>query len=112
LPLENWADLLPFVPRRQLVKLLLQIDNYHFTTIIEYVLNEVGQISLGQLHILSPKKDEANGGAIVEMRKHFVCQNQITNLLDVPLPKNATTFQSIKLRFLISLYISNISMYI
>jgi hypothetical protein len=96
--LENWADLLPFVPRRQLVKLLLQIDNYHFSTIIEYVLNEVGQISLGHLHIVAPRQTFAFMVPIVDVyKKGWPILRTI--MPDEPIPKNVKTFDTIKLRF-------------
>jgi hypothetical protein len=98
LPLENWSDLLPHVPRRQLVKLLLEIDNYHFSTIIDYVLN-VGQISLGHLHFQPPSENFAFSGPIVEVRKKGWPILR-TTMPDVPMQKNVTNFKSIKFRFL------------
>jgi hypothetical protein len=106
LPLENWSDLLPFVPRRQLAKLLLQIGNYHFSTILQYVLNEVGQIPLGQLHIQPPRENFAFSGPIVEVHKKGWAILR-TAVPDVPMPKNVTNFKSIKLRFFLIYFIIN-----
>jgi hypothetical protein len=95
--LENWVDLFGFVPRQQLAKLLLQVGDYQFSTILQYVLNEVGQITLGNLHILVPKEDGANG-PIVKVPKQIGWHIQQANLLDVPMPKNITHFKAIQLR--------------
>jgi hypothetical protein len=98
LPLENWSDLLPFVPRRQLVKLLLEIDDYRFSTIIEYVLNEVGQISLGILRIVAIRQTFAFSGPIVEVyKKGWLTMKTIMS--DEPIPKNVINFDKIILRF-------------
>jgi hypothetical protein len=98
--LENWADLLPFVPRRQLVKLLLEIDNYRFSTIIDYVLNEVGQLSLGHLRTVSPRQSFAFSGPLVEVYKKGLPVFR-TPMPDEPIPKNVKNFDKIKLRFFI-----------
>jgi hypothetical protein len=86
------------VPHRQLVKLLLQIDNYHFSTIIEYVLNEVGQITLGHLHIVAPREHFAFRGPIVEVYKTGWPIRK-TIMSDEPIPNNVTNFDKITLRF-------------
>jgi hypothetical protein len=95
--LENWADLLPFVPRRQLVKLLLEIDNYHFSTIIDYVLNEVGQISLGHLRIVAPRQNFAFNDPSVEVYKKG-WPSLPRAMPDEPIPKNVKNFDKITLR--------------
>jgi hypothetical protein len=98
LPLENWADLLPFVPRRQLAKLLLQINNCQFITILHYVLYEVGQITLCELRILAPKVNSAIVGPIVEVHR-VGWQILQTKLPDEPIPTNIRNFDNIRLRF-------------
>jgi hypothetical protein len=42
LPTENWADLLPFVPRRQLVEIVKQLGDRQFAKILQFFLTEVG----------------------------------------------------------------------
>jgi hypothetical protein len=102
LPLENWADLLQFVPRRQLAKLLLQINNCQFINILHYVLYEVGQITLCELRILAPKENNfAIVGPIVDVLR-VGWQILQTKLPEEPIPTNIRNFESITLRFFLN----------
>jgi hypothetical protein len=94
--MENWADLLPFVPRHQLVKLLLQLGDSdqlppgdwaafgfvprrllvplpfqfgdrQFVSILQKYLNEVGHVTLGHLRIEAAEQNHAIDGPIVEV---------------------------------------------
>jgi hypothetical protein len=98
LPLENWSDLLPFVPRRQLVALLFQLGDYQFASILQFCLNEDGHITLGHLRIRAPKENDP----IVQLCK-MVGRNYIsvleTPLPDEPIPKNVHSFNSLTFRF-------------
>jgi hypothetical protein len=100
LPLENWSDLLPFVPRRQLVALLFQLGDDQFASILQYCLNEDGHITLGHLRIRASKQN----GPIVELCKmirwNYLAHVLETNLPDEPIPKNVLNFNSLTLRFL------------
>jgi hypothetical protein len=99
LPLENWSDLLPFVPRRQLVALLFQLDDRQFASILQYCLNEDGHITLGDLRIRAPKQN----GPIVELWKMtwpYMTPVLETCLPDAPIPKNVHSFNSLTFRFL------------
>jgi hypothetical protein len=58
---------LPFVPRRQLVEIVKQLGDRQFTKILQFFLTQVGQITLGHLRIVAPRKND--GGPIVEVRK-------------------------------------------
>jgi hypothetical protein len=108
LPLENWADLLPLVPRHQLVQLLFQLDDRQFAKILLFFLTEVGQITLGHLRIVAPREYAPNGGPIVEVRKRFWPHWETlppidleTNLPEGPMPNNVKDFKLIELRFAI-----------
>jgi hypothetical protein len=97
--LENWSDLLPFVPRSQLVALLFQLDDRQFASILQYCLNEDGHITLGHLRIVTPRQN----GPIVELCK--ITRGYLTPVLetpmpDEPIPKNVHNFKSLTLRFL------------
>jgi hypothetical protein len=99
LPLENWADLLPFVPRRQLARLLFQLDDRQFVFILQYCLNEVGQTALGHLRVLAPRQI----GELCQMLGwHMVARAPMpeTTMPDKPIPKNVHHFKSLTLRFL------------
>jgi hypothetical protein len=112
LPLENWADLLPFVPRLQLVEIVKQLNDHQFAKILQFFLTEVGQITLDNLRIVAPRENDPNGGGpIVEVRKKvppFRAQLVVlppsdleTNLPEGPMPTNIKNFKRIELRFAI-----------
>jgi hypothetical protein len=111
LPLENWTDLLPSVPRRQLVQLLFQLGDRQFASILQFFLTEVGQITLGHLRIVAPRENDPNGGGpVVEVRKGLSDwewthpPDMETNLPEGPMPKNVNNFKRIELRFAIAIY--------
>jgi hypothetical protein len=112
LPLENWADLLPFVPRHQLVEIIKQLGDRQFASILQFFLTKEGQITLGYLRIAAPRENDPNGdGPIVEVRKQMpIPQFNLpvrspsdleTNLPAVPMPTNVKDFELIELRFAI-----------
>jgi hypothetical protein len=105
LPLENWTDLLPFVPRRQLVEIVKQLGDRQFARILQFFLTEVGQITFSHLCIVAPQ--ENGGSPIVEVRK-FCSEwgmrppsDLETNLPEGPMPPNVKDFKIIELRFAI-----------
>jgi hypothetical protein len=91
--------LLPFVPRRQLAKLLLQIHHRQFSTILQYVLNEVGKITLGHLRIVAPEQTFESNDPIVELYTHGWPPTLRAIMPDEPIPKNVKNFDKIRLRF-------------
>jgi hypothetical protein len=101
--LENWADLLPFVPRHQLVALLFQLGDRQFASILQYCLNEVGHVTLGHMRIWKPN---AIDGPIVEVTKMLGRTPVVlkTTMPDEPIPKNVHNFNSIKFRYLLFRY--------
>jgi hypothetical protein len=96
--LENWSDLLPLVPRRQLVALLFILGDRQFAGILQFCLNEDGHITLGHLRIMPPKENNAIDGPIVELIK-MMSPVLETPMPDEPIPKNVHNFNSITLRF-------------
>jgi hypothetical protein len=103
LPLENWSDLLPFVPRLQLVPLLFQVGDRQFASILQYCLNEVGQITLGHLRIRPPKENGPIDGPIVELLQMpglDLIPVLKSPMPDEPIPKNVHNFHSLTFRFL------------
>jgi hypothetical protein len=97
--LENWADLLPFVPRRQLLSLLFKLDDRRFASILQYCLNEDGHITLGHLCIRAPYFID-DDGPIVQLTKDFGCLPILeTPLPDEPIPKNVHNFNLLTIRF-------------
>jgi hypothetical protein len=104
LPLENWADLLPFVPRLQLVEIVKQLGDRQFAKILQFFLTRVGRITLGYLSIVAPRENDPNSfGPIVEVCRHYprIPIDLETNLPEGPIPTNVTDFKLIKLRFAI-----------
>jgi hypothetical protein len=126
LPLENWADLLPFVPRHQLVEIVKQLNDRQFAKILQFFLTEVGQIALGHLRIVGPRfgpwqnDPSGYGGPIVEVRKEMLPLQRPdtwdvwppspsdleTNLPEGPIPANVKGFKLIELRFAVKLYLT------
>jgi hypothetical protein len=115
LPLENWADLLPFVPRRQLVKIVKQLGDRQFAKILQFFLSDLCQITLDHMRIVAPRRNDPNpngDGPIVEVRKEMPqfysswgmqrppCDLE-TNLPEGPMPNNVKDFKLIELRFAI-----------
>jgi hypothetical protein len=96
--LENWADLLPFVPRRQLVALLFQLGDPQFASILQYCLNEEGHITLGHLRLLAPK-EKVPILELCQMIGWNITPLMETTLPDEPIPKNVHGFKAITLRF-------------
>jgi hypothetical protein len=109
LPLENWADLLPFVPRHQLVEIIKQLGDRQFASILQFFLTKEGQITLAHLRIVAPRENDPNdGGPIVEVRKRLwhdweprLPMDLETNLPERPMPTNVKDFKLIELRFAI-----------
>jgi hypothetical protein len=108
--LENWADLLPSVPRQQLVEIVKQLGDRQFASILQFFLTKEGQITLDHLRIVTPRENDQNGcGPIVEVRKKmqkFLFEfhplppsNLDTALPEGPMPTNVKDFKLIDLRF-------------
>jgi hypothetical protein len=53
--LENWHDLLAFVPRPQLGLIVPQIGDRQFASIIQPFLHEIGEITIGKMRIIKPR---------------------------------------------------------
>jgi hypothetical protein len=126
LPLENWADLLPFVPRRQLVEIVKQLNDRQFASILQFFLTKVGQITLGHLRIMVPgpwhNDPSGCGGPIVEVRTQMPPwrfqwdvppppSDLETKLPEGPMPNNVKDFKLIELRFAISIYLQTYTIY-
>jgi hypothetical protein len=108
LPLENWADVLPFVRRHQLVELVKQLGDRQFAKNLQFFLTQVGQITLGHLRIVAPREND-DGGPIVEVRKPFLSECEWASDLETkvpggPMPNNVRDFKLIELRFAIVIY--------
>jgi hypothetical protein len=122
LPSENWFDLLEFVPRSQLAKIVPKIGNRQFATIIQTFLHEYGQFTLDKIKIIRPYDEHPSDNGCPRVR---VWQKQMhrfvrVKLADAQVPKNIANFKLIKLRFAalfkqtkltckISMFISDIS---
>jgi hypothetical protein len=98
LPLENWADLLPFLPSKHLVALLLHFGDRQFASILQFCLNKLG-IFIGCLRIVPPSEKDAMlkvwPGYEIGWSKQMVRMM----LPDGPMPKNVKDFKSINLRW-------------
>jgi hypothetical protein len=96
LPLENWHDLLAFVPRTQLGNGASQIGHYQFACIIQSFLHDkLKEITLGEMRIIAPRPDVSSDQAMVK-----VWPNEATNMPDWPMPGNIINFKQIDLKFI------------
>jgi hypothetical protein len=86
LPLETWIDVFGFVRRDELARLVPDIGHWHFATKAQYFLHEYGKITLGCLRI-------DKGEAVAQLIE------QELPLATVPLPKNITNFETLRLKF-------------
>jgi hypothetical protein len=104
------VDLLPLVPRQQLVKLFFQIEDRQLVYNLQFFLTKVGQITFDHLRIVPPKCNYAIEGPIVEVRKEMTAfyfavlhmptaKDLKTFLPEGPMPHNVKDFKSIHLRF-------------
>jgi hypothetical protein len=95
LPLENWHDLLAFVPRCQLGNVVSQIGHRQFARIIQSFLHdEVREITLGRMYIIPPRL-----GVCSDLPMVKVWPNKATNIPDWPIPANIKDFKEIHLKF-------------
>jgi hypothetical protein len=90
LPLENWCDLLAFVPRAQLGQIVPQIGDRQFARIIQAYLHEHGEITLGKIVITRPRGSVPSDRPMLRGR----------HLPDWPMPGNVKNFEEIDLKFL------------
>jgi hypothetical protein len=93
--LENWHDLLAFVPRSQLGNAVSEIGDYQFASIIQSFLHdEVRKITLGEMEIIPPRRYVSSDQPMVH-----VWPNTTTDMPDWPMPKNVKDFKGITFKF-------------
>jgi hypothetical protein len=94
LPLENWHDLLAFVPRNQLGNAVSQIGHRQFANIIQsFLYDPVRKITLGRMEIIPPRPNVPSDQPMVQ-----VWPNAATNMADWPMPGNIKEFKGIDLK--------------
>jgi hypothetical protein len=92
--LENWHDLLAFVPRNQLGNVVSEVGDYQFAYIIQSFLHDpVSKITLGKMRIIAPRPDVSSDQPMVK-----VWPNEATNMPDGPMPANIKDFKQIDLK--------------
>jgi hypothetical protein len=89
LPLENWFDLLALVPRSQLGQIVSQIGDRRFARIIQAFLHEHGEITLGKMVIIPPRRSVPSDRPMVKGWP----------LPDWPMPGNIKNFEAIDFKF-------------
>jgi hypothetical protein len=93
--LENWHDLLAFVPRPQLGNVASEAGGRQFAHILQSFLHdEVREITLSEMRIYAPRPDVSSDQPMVK-----VWPNEATNMLDWPMPGNVKDFKEIHLKF-------------
>jgi hypothetical protein len=94
--LENWHDLLAFVPRSQLGNVVSQIGHRQFARIIQSFLHDkLKEITLGKMEIIPPRPNVPSDQPLIR-----VWPNKATNIPDWPMPANIKDFKQINLKFL------------
>jgi hypothetical protein len=123
--LENWYDLLAFVPRRQLGNIVSEIGDYQFASIIQSFLHGFGKIKLGKMKIFALRRNlrlflldvglalirpiimlirpsiDIPPQPIVPLVRQMVKvrPNAATNMPDVSMPRNIKDFKKIEFQF-------------
>jgi hypothetical protein len=85
LPLENWHDLLSFVPRIQLGNLASQIGDHQFAYILQSFLHDkVREITLGKIRIIPPRRNVTSDNPVVHVwpSAEFKENRQFANILE------------------------------
>jgi hypothetical protein len=94
LPLENWHDLLAFVPRTQLGNVVSEIGDRQFANIIQSFLHdEVREITLAYMRIIAPRPDVPSDLPMVK-----IMDKAAINMPDWPMPGNIRNFKQIDLK--------------
>jgi hypothetical protein len=92
--LENWHDLLAFVPRSQMGNVVSEIGDRQFAYIIQSFLHDpVREITLGKIGMIPPRINVPSDQPMVT-----VWRNAATNLPDWPMPANIKDFKEINLK--------------
>jgi hypothetical protein len=87
---ENWFDIFPSVPRRQLGQIAPQMGR-QFAYKIQSFLHEHGDITLGRMEIVVPRPNVSTDRLMVRF-SHF---EEATDLPDWPMPGNIKNFHEI-----------------
>jgi hypothetical protein len=104
--LENWVDLLAFVPRRQLGKIVPKIGDRKFAKFVQFFLHKTGELTLDYIHINEPTDEDKatqNGRPLVKLWQHDELVPDL-KLPDWPMPENIKNFHYIRLRFLLPIF--------
>jgi hypothetical protein len=103
LPLETWADIFGFLPRRQLAEIVPEIGDWHFAERAQYFLHECSKITLDSLEIRRSSSWINRKVPIVKLYDDDDDEEHKTGwefpLADVPIPKNIKNFKYIHIRF-------------
>jgi hypothetical protein len=93
--LENWYDLLAFVPRYELGDIASAIGDRQFASILQLFLHdERREITLGRMEIIPPRPYAPNDRPLAKLHDGF-----LVDLPDWPMPENVKNFEQISLTF-------------
>jgi hypothetical protein len=103
--LENWFDLLAFVPRRQLGIFAYQVGDRQFAFILQSFLHdERREITLGRMNIIPPRYNvpsDRSMAMVRDSREEF--GYSAVDFPDWPMPANVINFDKISLKFVLFL---------
>jgi hypothetical protein len=112
--LENWADLLAFVPRRQLVAIVRQIGDRQFARALQFRIHEFGNISLREMSTHPVRRYMGSNNCMKDVLFFRGPPNRMKDVLlyrgrplkptlHGPIPKNVKNFNVIHLWFAFSI---------
>jgi hypothetical protein len=99
--LETWYDWLEFVPRHQLGKIVPEIGDRKFASIIQKFLHQYGEITIDRIQIVAPYEEDPNGPhPRVRAWKDYPTPLRF-EMAEAQMPANINNFNKFELRFAI-----------
>jgi hypothetical protein len=97
LSLETWYDWLAFVPRYQLGKIVPNIGDRKFASIVQKFLHEYGEITIDHIEIVAPYEEDPSGHPRVRAwQNHSWLRFEMA---EAQMPANIKNFHYFELRF-------------
>jgi hypothetical protein len=95
--LETWFDWLGFVPRQQLSKIVPNIGDRKFASIVQKFLHEYGEVTINWIEIVAPYEEDPDGHPRVRTTQND--RPLRFEMSEVQMPANIKNFDTFQLRF-------------
>jgi hypothetical protein len=99
LSLETWYDWLALVPRHRLGKVVPEIGDRKFASIVQPFLHKYGEITIDDIEIVAPYEEDLNGGRPRVQAWKNNRPTMIFEMAETQMPANIKTFDKLELRF-------------